>query len=84
MSLPGFTAEVSLYQTSKAFRMVAVGAIPSAGVVPAAPCCEQCDTSSACRRCEQCLDVSTPARCAPACRACYNCWHWCFPCGDFL
>ena len=43
MRMPGFTAEASIYQTSKGYRMAAAGATLIAQVVPALPCCSGCD-----------------------------------------
>jgi hypothetical protein len=75
LTLPGFTAQASLEETSRRYRILATAEKPSnAQVVPAAPCCEGCESSYYCMQC-----FETGAQ--EYCRWCYNCLRWCVPCG---
>jgi hypothetical protein len=40
MSMPGFTAEASIYETSERYYMTGTGATSTAQVVPAVLCCQ--------------------------------------------
>jgi hypothetical protein len=73
MTMPGFSAEASLRETSGQYRTLSVAEDSRSRVVPAAPCCENCESSHYCIRCEE-----TGAW--AYCRYCYNCLRWCVPC----
>lgn len=75
MKLPGFTAEASLYQTSKPYQINKIGVIFTTQVVPAIPCCSACD--DACDLCYDCLAGPHPNSCGGICRWCHNCSGHC-------
>jgi hypothetical protein len=52
MKLPGFTVQVSLQETSGRYRILSTAEKNSSNkVVPAAPCCEGCESSPTCMQC---------------------------------
>jgi hypothetical protein len=67
MTMPGFSAEASLYETTESYRVVGAGVNPTTELLPAfdgahqlscweyrAYVCEQCSSTGAIWACEQC------------------------------
>jgi hypothetical protein len=71
MKLPDFTAQAALQETSGRYHMLYTADTSSGQVVPAVPCCEDCESS-----CMQCHEGAREY-----CRWCYACLRWCVQCG---
>ena len=71
--LPGFTAEGSLMQLERIYHNSITHKSISPYIIPARPCCSQCESSYACRQCDA---TGNPTWC----RYCFNCIRWCIDC----
>jgi hypothetical protein len=73
--LPGFTAQAALQEPSGRYRMRATAEKTPSALVPAAPCCEGCE-SGPCMSCEE-------TGSGEDCRWCRTCFRWCVWCGEW-
>jgi hypothetical protein len=71
MTLPGYTADISLYQTTNRYVGGMAGPVSDLAVSPALPGCASCNWAF--DKCFDCLDKGGKFKNCPACRVISHC-----------